>query len=515
MTSEAKETRERLFDRIRQDSEFPAMSQTVTLLNKLESSNDSSSDALSNIILTDFALTLKILRLVNSVGYLQFGEVTTISRAIMLLGFENIRNIALTLLLFDHVGGSEGARVRELLLRAICSGVLARNIAAETSFANVEEAFICSLFHSLGKIMVTFYLPEKIEEIKKLCAEKEMPGEVAVISVLGSSYEAIGMEIAGIWNLPKKVVHTMKKLRPSEIKRDPGEIDRLCSISNFANELSGIMAAAASVSDKDEQVRNLMNTYKLHFGGIEDMNQIVSSAASEVSSYAGMFGVDAAGLPLFRRLTRWGGDTGEEAASEMPQGGIPAGISSIAGILESRNDKTPDTIFSKGVLEINTAILNSYPLNDVIKMVLETIYRGMNFSGVAKALFLLRDSKTSVMKIKFGFGGELSDLRQWFEFAPGRPLDIFNMALSKPSDLVIKDITTPDIKPLLPSWYSGRVSEDIFVIILPIIINKNPIGLFYIEGEKRTFGKITSEDLKYLTLLRDQTVLAVKQKYSI
>jgi len=87
MTSEAKETRERLFDRIRQDSEFPAMSQTVTLLNKLESSNDSSSDALSNIILTDFALTLKILRLVNSVGYLQFGEVTTISRAIMLLGF--------------------------------------------------------------------------------------------------------------------------------------------------------------------------------------------------------------------------------------------------------------------------------------------------------------------------------------------------------------------------------------------------------------------------------------------
>ena len=201
--------------------------------------------------------------------------------------------------------------------------------------------------------------------------------------------------------------------------------------------------------------------------------------------------------------------------SEMPQGGIPAGISSIAGILESSNDKTPDTIFSKGVLEINTAILNSYPLNDVIKMVLETIYRGMNFSGVAKALFLLRDSKTSVMKIKFGFGGELSDLRQWFEFAPGRPLDIFNMALSKPSDLVIKDITTPDIKPLLPSWYSGRVSEDIFVIILPIIINKNPIGLFYIEGEKRTFGKITSEDLKYLTLLRDQTVLAVKQKYSI
>jgi eukaryotic-like serine/threonine-protein kinase len=514
MTPGAKETRERLFDRIRQDSEFPAMSQTVALLNKLESSNDSSSDALSSIILTDFALTLKILRMVNSVGYLQFGEVTTISRAIMLLGFENIRNIALTLLLFDHVGGSEGTRVKELLLRAICSGVLARNIAAETGFANVEEAFICSLFHLLGKIVVTFYMPEKIEEIEKLCTEKKMAMDVALVSVLGSSYEAIGMEIAGLWNLPKKVVNTMKTLRPAEIKKGPAEIDRLCCIANFADEISGIMASAVSATDKDERVKNLMNTYKLHFGGIEDMNKIVSSAASEVSGYAGMFGVEAAGLPLYRRLTRWGSET-EDEASETHQGGIPAGVSSIAGILESRRESAPDTIFSKGVLEINTAILNSYPLNDVIKIALETIYRGMNFTGVAKVLFLLRDSKTSVMKIKFGFGGELFELRQWFELAPGRPTDIFNIALSKPADLVIRDITTPDIKPLLPSWYAGKVSKDIFVIILPVVVNKNPIGLFYIEGDKGTFGMITSEDLKYLTLLRDQTVLAVKQKYSL
>jgi len=55
------------------------MSQTIALLNKLKSSGEMSSDDLSNVILKDYALTLKILRLINSVGFVQFGEVTTIS----------------------------------------------------------------------------------------------------------------------------------------------------------------------------------------------------------------------------------------------------------------------------------------------------------------------------------------------------------------------------------------------------------------------------------------------------
>jgi GAF domain-containing protein len=87
--------------------------------------------------------------------------------------------------------------------------------------------------------------------------------------------------------------------------------------------------------------------------------------------------------------------------------------------------------------------------------------------------------------------------------------------MAKQTDLVIKDITTPDIKPLLPAWYSKRISDTIFVIILPIVINKKPIGLFYIEGDKTAFGKTTAGELKYLTMLRDQTVLAIKQKHTL
>ncbi len=234
-----------------------------------------------------------------------------------------------------------------------------------------------------------------------------------------------------------------------------------------------------------------------------------------MAGYADTFSLKASGPLFFRNLMQWDTGAKEEAAPEKPADEIPVGLSSIEGILDTATEKTPDTVFSKGVLEINTAILNDYPLNEVIKIVLETIYRGLNFSGTSKVLFFLRDSKTLAMKIKFGFGGDLSILRQWFEFSLDKPEDIFNLAMAKPTDLVIRDITTPDIKPLLPSWYSERINDNIFVIILPIIINKKPIGLFYIEGHKTAFGKVTAEELKYLTMLRDQTVLAIKQKQTL
>jgi GAF domain-containing protein len=79
---------------------------------------------------------------------------------------------------------------------------------------------------------------------------------------------------------------------------------------------------------------------------------------------------------------------------------------------------------------------------------------------------------------------------------------------------VIKDLSAAGIKPHLPAWYLTRVQDHVFVILLPIVINGKSLGLIYIEGEMAAFSRITSEELKYLTMLRDQTVLAIKQKHS-
>ena len=83
---------------------FPALSESVSSINRVVSSDKESINKLSNSILKDFALTNKILRLVNTAFYSTYGggTISTISRAVIILGFDAVRNIAVTLILFEH-----------------------------------------------------------------------------------------------------------------------------------------------------------------------------------------------------------------------------------------------------------------------------------------------------------------------------------------------------------------------------------------------------------------------------
>ena len=67
------------------------------------------------------------------------------------------------------------------------------------------------------------------------------------------------------------------------------------------------------------------------------------------------------------------------------------------------------------------------------------------------------------------------------------------------------------MRKLVPKWFREKVSPDIFVILLPIVINKKPIGMFYIEAEKSDLQKISGTHLVYLKILRDQAVMAINQ----
>ena len=116
-----------ILEKLQEHHDFPAMSNTVEIINKFEISEDVSVSEFANIVLKDYALTSKVLKLVNSVSYSQFGEVTTISRAIVLLGFENIKNLALTLMLFDHFQkNSSNAEHMDTMVKSFYSGILAQ-----------------------------------------------------------------------------------------------------------------------------------------------------------------------------------------------------------------------------------------------------------------------------------------------------------------------------------------------------------------------------------------------------
>jgi hypothetical protein len=100
-------------------------------------------------------------------------SISTVSRAVIVLGFEAVRNIAITVLLFEHLQNKGNAnQLKEDFLRANLAGVLAKDIGATAQMRDLEQSFICSLFHSLGRLLSQFYFPEESDEIRLVMAQK-------------------------------------------------------------------------------------------------------------------------------------------------------------------------------------------------------------------------------------------------------------------------------------------------------------------------------------------------------
>jgi HD-like signal output (HDOD) protein len=498
--------------KIRQASDIPAMADTVNIINKFKSSEDSSVTDLANILLKDYALTTKILKVVNSVYYLQSGMVTTISRAIFLMGIEHIRQMALTLMLFDHLQKRNSqSEIMDAIIQAFCGGVIAKKIVEDLNYVEEEEAFICALLHPLGKIIVAHTMPEKLAEIRLISAEQGVSEDQASASVLGISFEEIGITIATEWNYPQKIVQSMYTMKASEVITNPQDGQKLSIIATLSTEMSSILVTDADREEKALKVKKLLSSYSGHLPTKRrSVESLISTSVQDFNKLAAELDLNIKTSSFSDQLDKWSDDVSPSASDTEVLSFKTDSLRTVETLFVTE-EQHPETIFSKGIQEINSFMLGSSSLNDVIRIALETIYQGMKESQILRVLFFVRDLKRPQMEIRLGFGQNINEAKNWFTILVGDFSDIFNMAISKDNDLIIRDIDSPDIKKYIPAWYKSNLSVPGYIILFPVTINKKNIGLICIEGDRKGFPNITRGHLNYLRILRDQVVFATKQ----
>ncbi|MCP3850517.1 MAG: protein kinase, partial [Gammaproteobacteria bacterium] len=186
-------TIEFLLRRMKRKKDFPALSESLFKINKIVDEDEKGFDVLAGAIVEDFALTNKILKIVNSAYYRRSGgEVKTISRAVMMLGFDAIRSIAVSLILVDHLHDkSQAKQLKDRVVSSLYSGVFAKNLADKSKLVKKEEVFLSGIFHNLGKLLAIFYFNEESLEVEKL-VEEGVSEEDAAIQVLGVTYPKLG-----------------------------------------------------------------------------------------------------------------------------------------------------------------------------------------------------------------------------------------------------------------------------------------------------------------------------------
>ena len=491
----------------------------MAAINKLTQSDRESINSLANSLLKDYALTNKILRLVNSAYYRQAGggSISTVSRAVIVLGFDTIRNIAITVLLFEHLQDKANAReLKESFLRANLAGILARDVAARLLPRDGEEAFICALFHNLGQLLAQYYFPEEIEEVRKLMQAMGLSESAAAMRVLGISFEDLGTGIARTWGFPGGIVNSMRRLPAGTLHKPAGRDETLRLVAGFANEFCDSIATSAA----DAQGK-MMHLVSDRFGASlqaseQQLQRTLEKSLVELAEVAATLRVNLKQSAFVRQAKTF---TLEEPTAVV-EPSVDASLTST--LLESapaaiEADEpanaaavVPDdaqAILAAGIQDISNSLVEDASLNDILRITLETMYRAMGFQRV---LLCLRDRKTETMAGRFGFGADIDELMRKFRFPLCYAADVFHLATGKGADIIIADIDDPKIADRVPAWYRGLTISRTFVLF-PLNIKGAPVALIYCDKERAQSIVIPEKELALLKTLRNQALLAIKQ----
>ncbi|MBW7900148.1 MAG: protein kinase [Rhodocyclaceae bacterium] len=504
-------TVEFLLRRMRRKSDFPALSESVGAINKIASSDHESVAKLSSSILKDFALTNKILKLVNSAHFRQAGggSISTVSRAVMVLGFDAVRNLAITVLLFEHLQNKSNAnQLKDEFLRANLAGILARDIGARTQMGNVEQAFICAMFHNLGRMLTQFYFSEEGEEIRRRVEQTNVSEAQASHAVLGISFEDLGIGITQHWGFPPLIVNSMRRLPPGPVRRPTAPEEKLRVLSSFSNELCTVIAG----TPPEDRLKALKKV-GARFGDSvplspEEVQKTLERSFEEVAQFASVMHLNLQQTPFGRQIRAWGGKAAKRDGDEALDRTVlveapfcveaPGAASDPAGV---------EAILTAGIRDISNSLVEDFALNDVLRIILETMFRAKGFHRV---ILCIKDGRANVMQGRFGFGPEVNEIARKFRFSLSFTPDIFHAAVSKGVDILITDVDDPKISGRVPEWYRKGIGAGTFVLF-PLTIKSNPVALIYADMEQPGAIVIPEKELSLLRTLRNQALLAIKQ----
>ncbi|GAB4550255.1 MAG: HDOD domain-containing protein [Phycisphaerales bacterium] len=186
---------------------------TIRIIELVEDPNSTAND-LHQIISNDPALCARILKVVNSSFYGLPGQIGSINRAIVLLGLNAVKNIAISASLAKLFRGGQLSphfSARDLWTHSVAAATAAKVIADEMKVASSDEAFLAGLVHDLGIMVEMQYDRQKlIEVIERVAPDKDgVPsGNMleAELEIFGATHQDFGRALATKWKFPKTLV---------------------------------------------------------------------------------------------------------------------------------------------------------------------------------------------------------------------------------------------------------------------------------------------------------------------
>jgi len=172
----------------------------------LMDNDDSTIEDFANVISVDPSMTSRLLQIANSAIYSFPGEISTISRAITIIGTQAIYNMMLVdvaATAFKHFS-NQAIDLKRFWRMSIFCGLATKNLAIKSGVRDIERLFVAGLLQNFGELIVAKITPEIAQQCENYSPE-QLPW-VLQKQALGFTYTDISAELLKIWQIPEKII---------------------------------------------------------------------------------------------------------------------------------------------------------------------------------------------------------------------------------------------------------------------------------------------------------------------
>lgn len=351
--------------------ELPVLANTLRQINELTDSTNSTVNELANVILNDAQLTSQVLRLSNTVFYNQTRtQVSTVSRAITLIGFNSVKSMAISSLVVDTLlKRNDRPHLLRCLARALHAAVQARCLMPKRTDHALEEVFIGALLMNIGELAFWSCETEQATELEQRLRLDESPVE-AQKAVLHTTFTEITRGLVEAWSLGPFIKEVVA----------PGKANSMASsLVRNSVEMARVSEQGWSGAEMDKVLERLSDDVGETPAAIRDQLKVNAQEATKVAA--------SLGIP--------------QVAALMPGGkGTDAGSGIAAPAM--------DADLQLQILRDLTHTLAEKPdINEVCQLVIEGIHRAIGMQRVA----LLMSDRTGNDLIPRKVGGRGTE--QW------------------------------------------------------------------------------------------------------
>jgi HD-like signal output (HDOD) protein len=454
--------------------DLPAFSQNIQQILRSAGDEDTSVRKITNIVLREYSVSLKLLRAANSPLYNRSGKpILSVSHAASLLGMQAIRDLAAGTMFFEHFR-NRSPGLRQLMFLSLLTANHAREAASLLGYRHIEEAYLCGMFRNLGEVLVASYLDEDYNRILMERKQPKYSEKHAVKKVLRFTYEDLGRAMVEHWALPEAVKETLREYSVGTARLRPHHREFLTAVVGLSHSLTDLVYRQ-DASSPAKQLEKLRDAFHPALGVTTGhLESILEAAVKETRETSQNLRIPFDTLRLKRQL--------DKAIVLQPAlGPEEEFLSSLSRQVES----------------------GEFELQDLLLSVLEKVTKECSLD---RALFCLVDPASNSIHGRVGFGAEVDTLLQSFHFPLSLRGGPIALAILRKHDLFQfgeKD-SRFDRLPFLQKLGSASF------LLCPVIVDGVVIGCLY--GDRKENGPLERQTQIQVAKLRDLAGEAIKRR---